>query len=80
MFREIIYTIAAAILCIWILAPILYAFHVPLALAIGNSWYGPFVIFVNDNFNFVIFACLVLYIWKGLRRQETQTRTYYGGP
>lgn len=78
LFFSVIIAIVVAILTQLILSPVLYALHPIYVVPLANVFAGGVIIFVLDNFGFVVFIALALWIWKGLRSQETQN-TYYGG-
>lgn len=78
LFFSVIVAIAVAILTQLILSPILYALHPIYIIPLQSVFAGGVIIFVLDNFGFIVFAALALWIWKGLKSQETQN-TYYGG-
>jgi hypothetical protein len=78
MFFSIIIAIAVAILTQLILSPIFYALHPIYTPILASVFAGSLIVFVLDNFGFIVFAALALWIWKGLKSQETQN-TYYGG-
>lgn len=78
LFFNVIVAIVVAILTQLILSPILYALHPIYVIPLQSVFAGSIIIFVLDNFGFVVFIALALWIWKGLKSQETQN-TYYGG-
>ena len=79
MFKEVITVILVGILTQFILTPILYALH-PVYVVFLNQIpiFGGLIIFILDNFGFVVFIAIALYIWKALQRQQQQNIPYYG--
>lgn len=78
LFFSVVIAIVVAILTQLILSPVLYALHPIYAPIMSNIFAGSVIVFVLDNFGFIVFIALALWIWKGLKSQETQN-TYYGG-
>jgi len=79
LFFSIIIAIAVAVLTQLILSPVLYALHPIYVVPLQSVFAGNVIIFILDNFGFVVFVALALFIWKGLKSQETQNIQYYQG-
>lgn len=78
MFKEILVAIGLAILTTFILTPFLYALNPVYTPVLTTMPFGFIIIFVLNNFNFIIFIALGLYIWKGLIGQQEQNNYGYG--
>ena len=79
MFKEILIAICVGVLTQFILTPIMYALHPAYTTILTPQPFGLIVIFILDNFGFVVFAAIAIYIWKALQTQQTQNIPYYGG-
>ena len=79
MFKEIIVAIGLGILTTFILTPFLYALNPIYTAALTPVPFGGIIIFILNNFNFVVFVAIALYIWKGLIAQQEQNQPTYGG-
>ena len=77
LFFSVIIAIAVAVLTQLILSPVVYALHPIYTPVLASVFAGGVIVFVLDNFGFVVFVALALWIWKGLKAQETQN-VYYG--
>jgi hypothetical protein len=78
LFKEILIAILLGILTTFILTPVLYSLHPTYALFLTPVPFGLLIIFILDNFNFVVFVGIALYIWKALASQQQQNIPYYG--
>ena len=78
MIARILVTIVWVILNLYIITPVMYALRPSYAGVLQNQLFGGVIIFLLDNFGFILLIGLVLWICKGLKSQETQN-TYYGG-
>lgn len=78
MFKEIILALFIGILTQFLLTPIMYALRPVYQPALVSAPFGFVVIFILDNFGFVVFVAIALYIWKGLLAQQQQNIPYYG--
>ena len=78
MFKEIIFAIAIGILTQFILTPIMYGLRPVYQPILVGAPFGGIVIFILDNFGFVVFAAIAIYIWKALLSQQQQNTPIYG--
>ena len=78
MFKEILLAICIALLTQFILTPIMYALQPAYFTILTPMPFGVIVIFLLDNFGFIIFAALAIYIWKALISQQQQNIPTYG--
>lgn len=78
MFKEIVLAIGVGILTQFILTPIMYGLHPAYYASLIGAPFGTIVIFILDNFGFVVFAAIAIYIWKALQHQQTQNTYQYG--
>ena len=78
MFVRILLAIFIGILTTFILTPLLYAWNPVYTPMLNAIPFGTIVVFILNNFNFVVFIAIALYIFKGLREQQTQETYTYG--
>jgi len=78
MFKEILIAIAIGILTQYILTPFMYALRPAYQPILVGQPFGGIVIFILDNFGFVVFVAIALYIWKALLSQQQQNTPTYG--
>ena len=79
MFKEIFLAIILGLLTQFILTPVMYSLRPSYALILAPPFpFGAIVIFILDNFGFVVFAAIALYIWKALANQQQQNINTYG--
>jgi len=81
MWFKILLTFFEFVLTQYIVTPFMYAFspvYTPLLTPIP---FGSVIVFVLDNFGFVLFVALAFWTWKSLEKQYTVTEydsNYYG--
>jgi len=73
---RILVTIVWVILNLYIITPVMYALHPSYAGVLQNQLFGGVIIFLLDNFGFILLIGLVLWIIKGLQQQQTQNINY----
>jgi len=78
LFKEILVAILIGLLTQFILTPFMYAMRPAYAAVLTNAPFGVIVIFILDNFGFVVFVAIAIYIWKALLSQQTQNIPTYG--
>ena len=78
LFKEILIAIIVGVLTQFILTPIMYALQPAYTTILTPQPFGGIVIFILNNFGFVVFVAIAIYIWKALLSQQQQNIPSYG--